>query len=239
MFSPGSADLAMIKLEKVPADAYVPVTAKAVARGDEWWQERNRALAAAAVKMQPELIVMGDSITQRWEQNGKAAWEKCILPFNAGNFGIDGDGTEHLLWRIRSSGLGKLFSPQLVALLIGVNNIGGGYLPNDVILGLTSCVQAIRAQSPSTKILIIGIFPAAKSGSDDVRETIRSVNKGYAALADNRQVFFTDIGGAFLEKDGSISETVMEDYLHLTPKGYSIYAKEIKPVIQKLLASKP
>jgi len=236
MFSPGSADLAALRLEKVPASQYVPVTARAVARDDEWWQVRNKRLVEAAVTSQPEFMIMGDSITQRWEQNGKDAWEKSIAPFKASNFGIDGDGTEHLLWRIQNSGLGTRFKPRVIALLIGVNNIGMGLLPNDVILGLSACVKAIQAQSSDSKILILGVFPMAQSGDDGVRETIRTVNKGYAALADNKRTFFVDIGGAFVEKDGSISETMMDDYLHLTPKGYGIYAKEISPVIRAVLA---
>jgi len=198
--------------------------------------ERSRRLAAAALKAQPEFVLMGDSITQRWEQNGEEAWKTSIAPFKAANFGIDGDGTEHLLWRIRNSGLGTGFKPRLVALLIGVNNIGMDMMPNDVVLGLGACVKAIRAQSPGSKVLILGVFPAAQSGDDGVRETIRAVNRGYASLADGKTVLFADIGGAFLEKDGSISESVMDDFLHLTPKGYGLYAKALAPVLQKALA---
>ena len=236
LFSPGSADLATVRLEKVPAAQYVPLTARAVARDDAWWRERDRGLVEAAAKAQPEFLIVGDSITQRWEQNGKEAWEKSVAPLKAANFGIDGDGTEHVLWRIRNSGLGQRFSPRVVALLIGVNNIGEGFLPNDVILGVAACVKALREQVPSAKILIIGVFPTAQSGSDGVRETIREVNQGYALLADNQTVFFADFGVAFLEQDGAISETVMDDFLHLTPKGYARYAKELTPAVQRLLA---
>jgi len=236
MFSPGSIDLASVRLEKVPADQYVPVTATAVAREDEGWLERNKGLVESAVRAQPDVLIMGDSITQRWEQNGKEAWEKNLAPLKAANFGIDGDGAEHLLWRIQQSGLGQRFKPRVVALLIGVNNIGAGIQPNDVILGLQACVKAVRTQSPNSKILILGVFPAAQSGGDGVRATIREVNKGYAALADHQKIFFADIGAVFLEKDGSISEAIMGDFLHLTPKGYGLYAKELTPVLQKLLA---
>ncbi len=234
LFSPGAAELASLRLERVAADRYVPLTARPVARGDEWWQARHRALVEAAVKGQPEFLLMGDSITQRWEADGREAWEKSLAPLRAGNFGIDGDGTEHLLWRIRNSGLGTRFRPSLVGLLIGVNNIGMGQMPNDVILGLAACVRAVREQSPQSKVLVLGVFPAAQSGEDGVRTTIRAVNRGYAALADNRDVFFADLGAAFLEKDGSISEAVMDDFLHLTPKGYGLYARELVPVIQRV-----
>lgn len=239
LFSPGAVDLASIRVEQVAPEQFVPTTAKAVAREDEWWQVRNRELVERAVQAQPDFMILGDSITQRWEQDGREAWAKSIAPLKAANFGIDGDGTEHLLWRIQNSGLGKRFTPKAVAVLIGVNNIGRGCLPNDVILGLAACVKAIRSQSPATKVLVLGVFPAGQSGGDDVRGTIRAINKGYAALADNRQVFYADVGGAFLEKDGAISPAIMADFLHLTPKGYGIYAREVEPAIRKVLAGQP
>jgi lysophospholipase L1-like esterase len=237
LFSPGSADLAGFRLETVPKSLYVPDTAKAVAREDEGWLARHRELCARAAKAQPKVVILGDSITQRWEQNGREAWSQSVAPLQAANFGIDGDGTEHLLWRIRNSGLGQAFQPKLAVLLIGVNNIGAGCMPNDVALGAAACVSAVRQQSPGTRVLLLGVFPMAQSGDDGVRKTIREVNAGYAALADGRQVFFSDIGGAFLEKDASIAPAVMDDFLHLTPKGYGIYAKEIAPVLRKLLAN--
>jgi lysophospholipase L1-like esterase len=235
MFSPGTVDLASVRLERIPADQYVPATAQAAARDDAWWRERSQALAEAAARAQPEFLLMGDSITQRWEQNGQAAWAKEIAPFKSANFGIDGDGTEHLLWRIRHSGLGTRFKPRLVALLIGVNNLGADVQPNDVILGLAACVKAVRQQSPESKVLILGVFPAAQSADDGVRAAIRAVNAGYAALADNQKVFFADIGPSFLEQDGSLSKTIMEDFLHLTPKGYGLYAGKLAPILTSLL----
>lgn len=236
MFSPGALDLAWVRMVRVPAERYRPVPAQAVPREDAEWLERSRGLVEAAVRAQPAFVLMGDSITQRWEQDGRAVWDARIAPLGAANFGVDGDGTEHLLWRIQNSGLGTRFKPRLAALLIGINDIGAGFLPNDVVLGLTACVRAIRSQSPETKVLILGVFPSAQRGDDGVRETIRAVNKGYAALADGQHVYFADIGGVFLERDGSIASSTMVDFLHLTAKGYGLYARELVPVVRAVLA---
>ncbi len=235
LFSPSRLDLASLRLERVPADKYVPVPANAVPRDDDWWTARNRATVTKAVASKPDFVIMGDSITQRWEQNGADAWKRSIAPFKAVNMGIDGDGTEHLLWRIRNCGIGKAFTPRLVALLIGVNNLGAGNPPHEIAAGMAACVKELRSLSPSTKILIIGVFPMGERPDDD-RELIKELNASYAAMADSKSVFFADIGAAFLEKDGSISKKTMDDFLHLTPKGYETYAKEISPVIKSLLA---
>jgi lysophospholipase L1-like esterase len=39
----------------------------------------------------------------------------------------------------------------------------------------------------------------------------------------------------FLEKDGSISRTVLRDYLHLSEKGYERWAKAMNPKLLELL----
>ena len=47
--------------------------------------------------------------------------------------------------------------------------------------------------------------------------------------------FFLDIGDKFLEPDGSISKDTMHDFLHLTNKGYQIWADAIAPSLAKLM----
>ena len=120
-FSPGEVDMATIRLEVIPADQYVPLTAIAKPGIEPNWAARHRQLSEQAAKLQPAVIIMGDSITQRWEDNGTTAWSKHLKPLNVANFGIDGDRVENLLWRIRDCGIGTRFSPRVIALLIGIN----------------------------------------------------------------------------------------------------------------------
>jgi len=235
LFSPSKLDLASIRMERVPASEYAPVAANAAPRDDEGWLERHKATVAKAASSKPDFVIMGDSITQRWESNGAEAWKRSIAPLKAANMGIDGDCTQHLLWRIRESGIGKSFAPRVVALLIGINNVGAGNPPHEIVAGLAACVKELRKLSPSTKILILGVFPMGEKPDED-RDLVKEINAGYAALADSKNVFFADIGPKFLEKDGSISKKTMEDFLHLTPKGYELYAKELSALVKPLLA---
>ena len=46
---------------------------------------------------------------------------------------------------------------------------------------------------------------------------------------------FLDIRKAFLNADGSISPEIMPDYLHLTAKGYRLWADAMEPTLWKLL----
>ena len=61
------------------------------------------------------------------------------------------------------------------------------------------------------------------------------MNEKLAKLADNRQVFFKDIGAKFLEPDGSMSTEVMPDGLHPSTKGYQIWADAIRDDVKRLL----
>lgn len=58
-----------------------------------------------------------------------------------------------------------------------------------------------------------------------------------AELEDDR-VTFLDIGGQFLQSDGTISRAVMPDFLHPSLKGYDIYTTSIWQVLMELLSGK-
>ena len=68
------------------------------------------------------VLLLGDSITEGWNQGGKNIWKNYVEKYNAANFGISGDRTQHVLWRIENGELDGI-SPKLVILMIGTNNI--------------------------------------------------------------------------------------------------------------------
>ena len=66
------------------------------------------------------------------------------------------------------------------------------------------------------------------SGSDPSNEKI-------AKLDDGSHVRYLDIGKAFLNDDGTISPDVMPDGLHLSLKGYRIWADAMEPTLWTML----
>ena len=46
-----------------------------------------------------ELVFLGDSITAGWNSK-KEIWDKAFGEYKTANFGIGGDRTQHVLWRI-------------------------------------------------------------------------------------------------------------------------------------------
>ena len=54
-------------------------------------------------------------------------------------------------------------------------------------------------------------------------------------MADGKTVHYLDIGKSFLQKDGSLTREIMPDLLHLSEKGYTIWAESIEAQVAKLM----
>lgn len=234
--SPGpcTVEIANLKFEEIPLAEYVPSTMVPVMRNDSWWLPRHQRMVKDMVKVQPEFVIMGDSITGAWEAQGKECWAKNFAPLKSCAFGNGGDRVEHLLWRVKNSGLGKDFQPKVIAILIGVNNLFSAD-PVDIAAGTENLIREIHKMSPKTKILLLGVFPVGEKANDIRRNMIKNVNAQYEKLADNKNVFYLDFGQVFLEPDGSISKDILFDYVHCTPKGYDRYTENLLPKVKELL----
>jgi lysophospholipase L1-like esterase len=181
-----------------------------------------------------DLLFMGDSITDGWRGGGKAVWDKYFAPLKAANFGISGDRTEHVIWRLRNGEL-EGFSPKVAVVMIGTNN--GDPAP-DVAQGIKTILNDIHDRHPRCKILLLGIFPRAEKASDGARVKNEEVNKliaKFVTFAETRRVAYLDIGAKFLTADGTLPKDVMPDLLHPNEKGYQIWADAIIDKVKQLL----
>ena len=149
---------------------------------------------------------------------------------NAANFGIGGDKTEHVLWRIDNGELDGI-SPKVLVLLIGTNNIG--YSAEDILKADTKSSRKSTISFRRPRCSIIGIFPRGADPSDPnvaaMRAKIIAVNKGLAALDDGNKTRFLDLGDKFLTPDGKITKDFMYDNVALHPNeaGYQLWADAI------------
>ncbi len=194
--------------------------------------ERSRAAAGKI-----DLVFIGDSITQGWEGAGKTVWEKHYAGRKAHNLGIGGDKTQHVLWRLENGNLDGL-EPKAAVVMIGTNNSGKDRNTTvEITEGVTAVISKLRAMRPQMKILLLGIFPRGQNFNEQ-RGSILQVNQAIARLADNQSVFWLDFGSQLINSDGSISKDLMPDYLHLSTRGYEIWADAIEPSLVALLGEK-
>ena len=217
-------------------DAKKPSTVVPAPRADKWWQDRQDSFNARIKQGNADLLFIGDSITHGWEGGGKAVWEKFYAKRNAVNLGIGGDQTQHVLWRLENGNLEGI-SPKLAVLMIGTNNSASNK-PEEIAEGVKAIVAKLQAKLPQIKVLVLAIFPRDADNNGRLRQVNNKTNEIIAKLADNKNVFYLDIGPKFLEADGTLSKDIMPDLLHPNEKGYAIWAEAIEPTVAKLLGEK-
>ncbi len=207
------------------------------------WMKRHEGFAAMAKKGGVDLLFLGDSITDAWggeghnpKANGTAIFEKEFAPLKAANFGIGGDRTQHVLWRIQNGELDSI-KPRVIMLMIGTNNSGSNSA-EEIADGITAIVKEIKKRSPESKVLLLGVFPRGEKPNAG-REKLAKVNEIISKLDDGgKTVKYLDIGKKFVEPDGTISREIMPDFLHLSSKGYQIWADAVKPTILEMLGKR-
>ena len=205
------------------------------ARTDEWAIAREKELIRRAKEEKPaKLVFVGDSITQSWEDPGKAAWEKHIAPLGAINLGNSGDRTENVLYRLAQAPLTRL-EPEHVFLLIGTNNLGHGTSnAQETLQGVQAVASTLAQQCPDATVHILEIFPRGER-INPMRGDICQINqalRAWVAAQKGSKFAIHAIGDQFMGADGAISKDLMPDFLHLTPKGYEIWASSVAPLLK-------
>ncbi len=205
---------------------------------EQWWMQWHDSFMARKAAGPVDLLFIGDSITQGWAGEGGAVWDREYAPRNAANFGIGGDETQHVLWRLQNGELDGI-APRLVVLLIGINNLGNtGMSAAETAAGVLKVIDTIVAKLPGSRLLVLGTFPQGFEPGTRSRLAVAEINRTVAARADQKQVWFLDLGPTFLEPDGRIDPSVMPDSLHLSPKAYQMWADAMRPWLEKLMDGK-
>jgi len=183
-----------------------------------------------------DVYFLGDSITRRWGATDYpemlANWQQNFHGWNAANFGWGADRTQNILWRLNNGELDGV-NPKVVVLLAGTNNIGTGAQAADVTKGIEAILKTIRAKAPEATIVLTAIFP--RNDNPRFLPVINEVNASLPKLADGAKVRFLNINGKLADNQGNLLEGIAPDRLHLSVKGYQIWADALKPIFTEIL----
>src|SRR5208337_3007916 len=132
---------------------------------DAGWVKRHERFVQEAKQGGMDILFLGDSITDFWRNRGSNVWNQYYASRHAANFGISGDRTQHVLWRMDHGELDGI-KPKVVVLMIGTNNTGKendhktprNAVP-ETIEGVQAVVRELRLKLPDSKILLLAIFP--------------------------------------------------------------------------------
>jgi lysophospholipase L1-like esterase len=237
--------------EPQPGDADYPQASPSV---------RHRRKVKAVRTGNYDLALIGDSITHVLDKFGgkyaplSAVWQKHYAPRHAINLGYSGYRTEQILWNLQNGELDFKTPPKVVMLLIGTNNADDRHFEKvhtakEIFDGTKAIVNLIRERLPTTKILVLRIFPR---GGDDQKgvsppifhsskkciQTCFDAGEMTAKLADGEHVFWQDINYVFLRPDGTINTDLLWDLLHPSPAGAEAWAQAVEPTLAKLMGDR-
>ncbi len=206
------------------------------------WEDRHAAAMAAKDRLQPEIVLIGDSITHFWggepddgKSRGREAWAALFGARKVLNLGFGWDRTQNVLQRIE---LGELdgIDPKLIVIHIGTNNLAGtpqyrAGTPAQIAAGIAAVVDRTQAKCPHAQVILMAVFPRGKGATNPQRESIAEINKLLAPLAQKPRVTLLDITEKWLAPDGAVSTDLMPDSLHPNEKGYTVWADALRPLL--------
>ncbi|HEY1052309.1 MAG TPA: GDSL-type esterase/lipase family protein [Prosthecobacter sp.] len=237
--------VAHMVLDRLPGHQSLPSTLIPVTQDRSWpqydWAKRHDLTSATVRRQQPKILFIGDSLIHFFggekldgqTLRGKAVWDECYAPRNAGNLGCGWDKTENVLWRLQHGAVDGIW-PDVVVLMIGTNNVPTADTATDIVAGITAIVTELHQRLPASQILLLGILPQSEKLGWK-RDKISEVNREIAKLDGTPNVSFLDIGPAFLKPDGLIDADLMPGFLHPNEKGYRAWAEAMEPTLKKLL----
>ena len=244
-----SVSLALTVLLGAPAHGVEPQVAPATSapkhqsvhpapRIADWWFARQAEKIGLMSKGEFDLLMVGDSITHNYENEkvGLKVWEKYFVPLKAINLGFGGDRTEHVLWRLDHLPVLKK-APKGAVLLIGTNNIGwGSDTPKQAADGVQAVARKLKEIYPDMEVLVLGVLPRRRNLDHPHRKQIIKLNAYLPELLkDMKGVSFRDIGPAFLDEKGFLSEEMMPDTTHPSEKGHEVWAEAIAADLKEML----
>jgi lysophospholipase L1-like esterase len=214
-------------------------TPKVTRRGapDTGFMRLHAAYVAKAKAGGIDLYMEGDSITDFWEHKHKANWQRAFAGWKAADFGISGDRTQHVLWRIENGELEGV-NPKVIVLMIGTNNLPantvyGANTVDETFDGVKAIVAKMQELAPAAHILVLGVFPREDKPLGD---KIKALNDKIATLDDGKLVKYLNINDHFTNADGKLLPGVMlKDKLHPDEKGYDAWAAAIRPQLTEWL----
>jgi N-acetylglucosamine-6-sulfatase len=202
---------------------------------EKWWKDRwDRKNKEAKDAKDTQVVFLGDSITQAWEDAGKAAWNKHFAPLGALNWGYSGDRTEHLIWRLQNGDIQRV-KPKAAVILIGTNNTGQSQRPAaETVAGIQRTLEDLAWKWPDTQIVLMSIFPRAEKADNPLRKINNEINEQLKSLADGKRIHLLDINSAFMDSEGTLKKDLLPDLLHLSPAAYDIWAEALAPKLKEL-----
>ena len=195
----------------------------------DWAQFNRYAEANAALNSNPEVVFMGNSITDFWPAKSPEFWAD-----NAGfvGRGISGQTTCEMLVRFRQDVIN--LHPRVVVILAGINDIArnNGKISLVNVLGnLKSMTELARAHG--IKVALCSVVPCSRfPWRPEIKPAmlVKHLNgmiEQYVAGLASDEVVYVDYYTPMANAEGGLDADLADDGCHPTPKGYAIMERVV------------
>lgn len=162
-------------------------------------------------------IFIGDSMMWRWITTFKYEWDKTYKD-NSANFGVGGDGVEHLLYRLKGPNTGFLDNIKTcknLYLMIGTNNLGRD-APIKISEAISSIIQFIISKVKFERFVVFGVTYRSdikNSLVDELNKYISDTCKSLIHTHQNTSIRYECFNNVLKDNDYA-------DKVHLNVSGY-------------------
>lgn len=176
----------------------------------------NAAVRESGVR--PEIIFIGDSITENWSSGDPSLFTARVL-----DRGIGGQTTPQILLRFYQDVVA--LGPRVVHIMAGTNDISGntGAITDEAIVRNIRAMIDI-ANANGIRVVLASITPSkqfvARPGVDP-SSRISAVNRALKTLAAEKRVTYVDYFPALADSAGGLADALGNDGLHPNRNGYA------------------
>jgi lysophospholipase L1-like esterase len=183
-----------------------------------------------------DLIFIGDSITAGWRGAGRAIWDQTYATRHALNFGVSGDKTQNVIWRLNNMDIGDL-KPKVAVVMIGGTNTENN--AHEIADGIKAVLFNTQIAFPGVRIILVGILPNERE-----HDKMMQVDSIIKIFAEAGSVYYLNLVPLMppittTGPDGTPDTNYKgfsSDHIHLDASGYQIWATAMEPLLAKLLA---
>jgi hypothetical protein len=208
------------------ACAFVCLTALPTAQADRWakemaaFEQQDKARPPAA----GGIVFVGSSSIRLWDLARSFPGLPTLNRGFGGSQIVDSVNHADLLV-IRHK-------PRTVVFYAGDNDLAGGKTPEAVLADYKAFVAKVRSALPDTRFVFIGIKPSIQRWAliAKVREANGLIRK---FCEQDDRLGFVDVDGPMLGWDEKPrKDLLIDDGLHLTPKGYELWTVLVRPFLE-------
>jgi len=125
------------------------------------------------------------------------------------------------------------YKPKVIVFYAGDNDVAAGKNARRVFDDYKKFIKLVCAELPATRVIYIGIKPSRSRWS--LWEVMNEANMMIKDFSEkDGRLYYFDSATPLLNSDGMPNgEFFLKDQLHLNEKGYEVWTRQLRPIIEK------